>query len=230
MQPLSYNYLDESENTLNNNMNLRSVGQNKKVKQNASTNKPRTVKNRKDIQPSASMLFSTALQVLKNGEPDNVVKAKSQEPPKQEFPTYLNDNSNEDSNLENFEPLNNSEESQLNTHTQIPPSNLSLNSNDLVNNTNLPKENDQYSDETKETPSNVNSNYVPYYTKVNEAANLHGNKDPLLEKLNYVIHLLEEEKDEKTENIGEEVILYGFLGVFVIFVVDSFARVGKYVR
>ncbi len=28
----------------------------------------------------------------------------------------------------------------------------------------------------------------------------------------------------------EELVLYTFLGVFVIFVVDSFARVGKYVR
>jgi hypothetical protein len=28
----------------------------------------------------------------------------------------------------------------------------------------------------------------------------------------------------------EEVILYSFLGVFIIFIVDSFARVGKYTR
>jgi hypothetical protein len=26
------------------------------------------------------------------------------------------------------------------------------------------------------------------------------------------------------------VILYSFLGIFIIFIVDSFARVGKYVR
>lgn len=52
----------------------------------------------------------------------------------------------------------------------------------------------------------------------------------LIEKLNYMIHLLEEQQDQKTENVTEEVVLYSFLGVFIIFVVDSFAKVGKYVR
>jgi hypothetical protein len=52
----------------------------------------------------------------------------------------------------------------------------------------------------------------------------------LLDKLNYMINLLEEKKDERTNNVTEEVILYSFLGIFIIFVVDSFARVGKYVR
>ena len=39
-----------------------------------------------------------------------------------------------------------------------------------------------------------------------------------------------EQKDEKTGHVMEEVILYSFLGVFIIFIVDSFARVGKYTR
>ncbi len=56
------------------------------------------------------------------------------------------------------------------------------------------------------------------------------NPDVLLQKLNYMIHLLEEKQDEKTNNVTEEVVLYSFLGIFIIFVVDSFARVGKYVR
>jgi hypothetical protein len=52
----------------------------------------------------------------------------------------------------------------------------------------------------------------------------------LIEKLNYMIHLLEEQQDEKTNNITEEVILYSFLGIFIIFIVDSFTKVGKYTR
>ena len=52
----------------------------------------------------------------------------------------------------------------------------------------------------------------------------------LMEKLNYMINLLEEKKDEKTNNVTEEVVLYSFLGVFMIFIVDSFSRFGKYVR
>jgi hypothetical protein len=56
------------------------------------------------------------------------------------------------------------------------------------------------------------------------------NQDVLLQKLNYMINLLEEQQDEKTNNVTEEVVLYSFLGIFIIFVIDSFARVGKYVR
>jgi hypothetical protein len=52
----------------------------------------------------------------------------------------------------------------------------------------------------------------------------------LLEKLNYMIYLLEEQKDEKTGQVTEELILYVFLGVFVLFVLDSFFKTGKYSR
>jgi hypothetical protein len=52
----------------------------------------------------------------------------------------------------------------------------------------------------------------------------------ILEKLNYITHLLEEQRNEKTDNIGEEFLLYTFLGVFIIYVVDSFSRSGKYIR
>ena len=52
----------------------------------------------------------------------------------------------------------------------------------------------------------------------------------LLEKINYMIHMLEQQQNEKTSNITEEFILYTFLGVFIIFIVDSFSRTGKYIR
>lgn len=56
------------------------------------------------------------------------------------------------------------------------------------------------------------------------------NNDDLMEKLNYMIHLLEEQQEQKTEYVTEEIILYLFLGVFVVFVIDSFVKVGKYTR
>lgn len=56
------------------------------------------------------------------------------------------------------------------------------------------------------------------------------NSDVLLEKINYMINLLEEQQDERTGNVTEEVVLYSFLGIFIIFITDSFARIGKYVR
>ena len=52
----------------------------------------------------------------------------------------------------------------------------------------------------------------------------------LMEKINYMIHLLEEQQYEKTANVTEEFVLYTLLGVFVIFTVDVFTRAGKYVR
>ena len=71
--------------------------------------------------------------------------------------------------------------------------------------------------------------YVPYYNQMSQGLGS-GNKDQLLEKLNYMIHLLEDQQDQKTGHVMEEIILYSFLGIFLIFIVDSFARAGKYVR
>lgn len=74
-----------------------------------------------------------------------------------------------------------------------------------------------------------NVSYKPYYAKLGNNANVPLD-NRLLEKINYMIHLLEEQQVEKSSNITEEFILYTFLGIFVIFVVDSFSRSGKYVR
>jgi hypothetical protein len=75
--------------------------------------------------------------------------------------------------------------------------------------------------------NNVNKQY--YNSNVQNMVNDSSN-DLLLKKINYMINLLEEHQDERTDNVTEEVVLYSFLGIFIIFVVDSFARVGKYVR
>lgn len=72
--------------------------------------------------------------------------------------------------------------------------------------------------------------YVPYFDRINESGNGGVSKDDLVKKLDYMIHLLEEQQETKTNTVTEEVILYSFLGVFVIFVLDSFARASKYVR
>jgi hypothetical protein len=55
-------------------------------------------------------------------------------------------------------------------------------------------------------------------------------QDVLLKKLNYMITLLEDQQDERTNNVTEEVVLYSFLGIFIIFIADTFVRAGKYVR
>jgi hypothetical protein len=82
-------------------------------------------------------------------------------------------------------------------------------------------------------PSTLRSASLPetaqYYGK-NLPASIGSDDRRLMEKINYMIHLLEEQQMEKTNNVMEEFVLYSLLGVFVIYVVDSFSRSGKYMR
>ena len=55
-------------------------------------------------------------------------------------------------------------------------------------------------------------------------------RDELLDKLNYIINLFEDEREIKTNKKNEEIVLYCFLGIFVIYVLDSFVSIGKYKR
>lgn len=91
---------------------------------------------------------------------------------------------------------------------------------------------------TNTTYSNYKASYdpaklaaaSPYYQKMGLGPATSPLDNKLMEKINYMIHMLEEQQSEKTNNVTEEIILYTFLGVFIIFVVDSFARAGKYIR
>ena len=56
------------------------------------------------------------------------------------------------------------------------------------------------------------------------------NKEELLQKLNYIIYTLDKQKDIKSDQKIEELLLYSFLGVFIIYVLDSFTKIGKYKR
>jgi len=80
------------------------------------------------------------------------------------------------------------------------------------------------------TPQEGYTNYIPYTTQQSNQGMLQHNDNVMLEKINYLIHLLEDQKDERTGHVAEELILYTFLGVFVIFVLDSFVKTGKYSR
>ena len=80
-------------------------------------------------------------------------------------------------------------------------------------------------------PSKIQVNQAYHNIMNTNNPDLSMNKeDVLLKKLNYMITLLEEQQDEKTNNVTEEVVLYSFLGIFIIFIIDSFVRVGKYTR
>jgi len=121
----------------------------------------------------------------------------------------------DDSNLANFEPYvekkGNSMESKRKARTieQFENQDLPIdNSEQLSNNA--------YSQE--------------YYKQFTSPSIQPSSQNDLLDKLNYMIHLLEHEKQQKSEDVMEELILYLFLGIFIIYILDSFTKIGKYIR
>tara|TARA_B110000483_G_scaffold14457_1_gene16264 strand:- start:686 stop:1111 length:426 start_codon:yes stop_codon:yes gene_type:complete len=49
-------------------------------------------------------------------------------------------------------------------------------------------------------------------------------------KLNNILEILENQKEIRTEQKTEEIILFFFIGIFIIYIIDSFASIGKYSR
>ena len=90
------------------------------------------------------------------------------------------------------------------------------------------------------TPTNYQQAYIPPSTSqtfMTQSAKPYyasmgiGSSDSkMMEKINYMIHMLENMESEKTTNVTEEFVLYSFTGIFIIFVLDSFLKTGKYVR
>jgi len=83
---------------------------------------------------------------------------------------------------------------------------------------------------TYNTNTNTNNNNNTNTSASTNPVYSNDSNQVLIEKLNYMINLLEEQQDQKTGSVTEEVVLYSFLGIFIIFIVDSFAKVGKYTR
>jgi hypothetical protein len=71
----------------------------------------------------------------------------------------------------------------------------------------------------------------PYYAqKLGLSSGNESFEEKIMDKIQYLTHLMEEIQSEKTANINEEFILYTMLGVFVIYIVDAFSKSGKYIR
>ena len=70
-----------------------------------------------------------------------------------------------------------------------------------------------------------NTNYYPSQPNSQNDSN-----QVLIDKLNYMNNLLEEQQDQKNGSVTEEVVLYSFLGVFIIYIMDSFVNIGRYSR
>lgn len=91
------------------------------------------------------------------------------------------------------------------------------------NNQQNTQENIRENMETKE-PYKAYSYMTNYYGNLGNSGL---SNEKLEEKLNQLIYLLEKQQDENTENMVEELILYVFLGIFIIFVLDSFMKIGR---
>ena len=144
-------------------------------------------------------------------------------------------NSNTDDNYEmgDFVPVQktmqnaNIQQQVLNSNTRY---NDVLDDDDVVDKSNLEmvKENEIY----KQFINNYNNSVtkdVYNSNTLNTLNNSSGNNE-LLKRLDKILYLLEEDKNDQNHLITEELILYVFLGVFIIYVLDSFVKAGKYVR
>jgi hypothetical protein len=131
------------------------------------------------------------------------------------FPSYPSDTNN--ASHQNI--INN----ELNKMNSMPDNNI--------------KPNEYLASKINSVYSNLDDGYKGDFDYITSMTNMNSNgsnkllnNTDLLSKLDYIVHLLEEQRNEKTNTITEELILYLFLGIFIIFVLDSFARASKYVR
>lgn len=90
------------------------------------------------------------------------------------------------------------------------------------------EENFNYQSEVKPIVKNEESYSLLSYNETKDDE--YSSKDTLMNKMNHILGLLEEEKIMKTNQKNEEIVLYCFLGFFIIYVLDSFVSIGKYSR
>ena len=169
--------------------------------------------------PSKPVSMGVQNTILKEGMTNvsDVTAQSNQSPP--EHPPHNMQMFNEDIDMNsiqtNYGDSENAEEYYRKMIPNYGPANRQL----------LASQHIQYPPNYGATNSSINKT-----NSITNSTNYAGNGDNILEKLNYMINLLEENHDERTGNVTEEVVLYSFLGIFIIFIADSFSRVGKYTR
>jgi len=193
--------------------------------------------------------YTTYSENFQNSQPSSVSDMQNESENRSERVTELlnkitsADTSNDGKKLGNFQPIEppslHVKKDDLNTLSMLPPFNQK---NGDVNGTSEKDSKPKYAavsgsgDKYGNYMKSYEGTPLPYYSKMGvgsgqgSSVGLGMNDDKLMQKINYMVHLLENQQNEKTDNITEEFILYTFLGVFIIFIVDSFARTGKYTR
>jgi len=165
-------------------------------------------------------------KTMKNKQPNPKVSAMMKQ--------IYNEDDDIDSPMSEFTPLENTSENKMQYQPYDITNQTTESDNQPYNAMHQPYNDSHQSYNAMHQPYNdsqqsYNAMHQPYNAP-RQSYHASYNQDELMRKVNYLIYMLESQKNERTDNVMEELVLYTFLGVFVIFVVDSFARVGKYVR
>ena len=86
-----------------------------------------------------------------------------------------------------------------------------------------------YNSEIKVPPQYKTNDYMILNTTNTIEPKRHTNQE-LLDKMNKILEMFEDQKEIKTGQKNEEIVLYCFLGVFIIYIMDSFVNIGRYSR
>ena len=219
-QPLMFSEFSSDENLSNNSEN----NYRKNIKESSIAKKRRTIKRREPFNSDSSSKVQQMKQMLKpdyddEDDGDNLANFTSEFNPPPNAESASGERIDSRDTTRDF--------AKQNKESDYDKANIQNSSTNEENDSGVNVEG--YNGLSSGYTENYVNQFVPYYQNVANVSN-NGNNSEITEKLNYLINLIEEQKDEKIGNVGEELILYTFLGVFVIYIVDSFARVGKYVR
>ena len=226
MQPLNPSSLDN--NGLDNNQNSNTNQNNNQNNNNQNSKKHfnKTVKNQKSLSinnSSNTIQPETTGQLTKITGVDDVMKSifNQNNESINSNGTIFDITNNQDSNLSLITNTNTDTDIQRASH--IKPDNAI---NGPINPSNI--DDNIYAKPLTDNLTILN-NDNQYIGNTNQLTNSSSN-DELLQKLNYTIYLLEEQRAQKSNYVTEEIILYIFLGIFIIFILDKFRQPGKYTR
>ena len=226
MQPLNPSSLDN--NGLDNNQNSNTNQNNNQNNNNQNSKKHfnKTVKNQKSLSinnSSNTIHPETTGQLTKITGVDDVMKSifNQNNESINSNGTIFDITNNQDSNLSLITNTNTDTDIQRASH--IKPDNAI---NGPINPSNI--DDNIYAKPLTDNLTILN-NDNQYIGNTNQLTNSSSN-DELLQKLNYTIYLLEEQRAQKSNYVTEEIILYIFLGIFIIFILDKFRQPGKYTR
>lgn len=176
---------------------------------------------------------NTIIESKKSSKNKTLKKNTKQTPQVAAIMSAIHENSDSQGDLADFSPPP-PPKSAGNERIQCRNADSDLETNKTSNNqTNTNSEDEPFTPEgyTQIESTQIEDYYrnnIPYYTQMSEHPI--SNRNELMKKMDKILHLLEEQQDQKTGHATEELVLYSFVGVFIIFIVDSFARAGKYVR